>query len=216
MAVKRIILIRPGETEWNRQGRIQGWLPVPLNDHGRQQAQRLTNFIRNIGAAALYSSDLRRASETADLLAEKLGFPPILDARLRERNLGQWQGLTLFEVQSWFAEEYKQLLTNIWDFPVPGGETLNQVKTRVLASFSDILAQTPDANTVAIMSHTTAIRVLLSELIPGYELRDASIENTSVTTIANTSDGWHMIMADDVAHLEGLQTSAFRELEDKK
>ena len=97
MTVRRVILIRPGETDWNRDGRWQGWVAAPLNEHGRRQAEALAKFVRNIGMRALYSSDLRRAVETAELLAERLVFEPIYDARLRERNIGAWQGLTLDE-----------------------------------------------------------------------------------------------------------------------
>ena len=65
MAVKRVVFIRPGETEWNKIGRWQGIVGVPLNGHGRAQAERLAKFVRNINLDALYSSDLRRAKDTA-------------------------------------------------------------------------------------------------------------------------------------------------------
>src|SRR5262245_1330412 len=123
MTVKRIILIRPGETDWNRQGRWQGWVATPLNEHGRRQAQALGRFVRNIGMAALYSSDLRRARETAELLAERLGFVPMYDARLRERNIGAWQGLTPDEMRAWYPDEYDQLLADVDEYRIPGGES---------------------------------------------------------------------------------------------
>jgi broad specificity phosphatase PhoE len=94
MAVKRVIFIRPGETDWNRDLRYQGWVAIPLSAYGQRQAQRLANYIRNIGVSALYTSDLKRASETAAILAEKLDSEPIADKRLRERDIGKWQGLT--------------------------------------------------------------------------------------------------------------------------
>ena len=68
MAVERIIFIRPGETDWNKLERWQGWVAVPLNEHGRRQSEALARFLRAIGRAALYTSDLKRARQTAVLL----------------------------------------------------------------------------------------------------------------------------------------------------
>src|SRR5215207_3081510 len=110
MTVNRIVLIRPGETDWNRIGRWQGWVATPLNPLGRRQVEKLANFIRHIGMTALYSSDLQRAVETADILAARLGFAPIYDARLRERNIGEWQGMTLDEMEAWYPEAYQQCI----------------------------------------------------------------------------------------------------------
>jgi alpha-ribazole phosphatase/probable phosphoglycerate mutase len=216
MTVKRVIFIRPGETDWNRQKRWQGWVAVPLNEHGRRQAQRLANYIRNIGMSVLYTSDLKRAIETADLLAEKLGYAPIPDERLRERNIGSWQGLTPDEMSQWYPAEYGQLLADHHNFRVPGGESRNDVKKRILVAFNDIVAQ-DKGETIGIMSHTTAIHELLSELIPGTQADNVGVSNTSVTTIARGEDGhWRLVASDDITHLEGLETRISAELEDKK
>jgi len=215
MGIKRIILIRPGETDWNRQGRWQGWVASPLNAHGRLQVQRLANFVRNIGMSALYSSDLKRAEQTAQILADRLGFAPVLDERLRERNIGQWQGLTLTEMQAWYADQYQQLLADRIGFTVPGGESLNDVKARVLAAFNDIIKQ-DKGETIGIISHTTAINLLLTEIIPGYKIGDTTIDNTAVTTIQREDDGtWKLIRVNDTLHLEGLETQSFKELGDR-
>jgi broad specificity phosphatase PhoE len=215
MSIKRIILIRPGETDWNRQGRWQGWAAAPLNAHGRMQVQRLCNFVRNIGMSTLFSSDLRRAEQTAQILADRLGFAPILDERLRERNIGNWQGLTMTEMQAWYPDQYQQLLADRIGFTVPGGESLKEVKTRVLAAFDDIIKQ-DKGETVGIISHTTAINLLLSEIIPGYKIGDTTIDNTAVTTIQREDSGdWKLIRVNDTLHLEGLETQSFKELGDR-
>ena len=116
MAIKRVLFIRPGETDWNRQGRWQGWVASRLNDYGRAQALALAKYVRNIGLSALYSSDSRRAVETAEILAAQLDFKPVLDERLRERNVGAWQGMTLEEIQSWNVEDYHALQADIENF----------------------------------------------------------------------------------------------------
>ncbi len=213
MTVKRVIFIRPGETDWNRQGRWQGWVAIPLNEHGRQQAQRLAKYIRNIGMGALYSSDLRRAVETAEILSEQLGFPPIYDQRLRERNIGIWQGLTLDEMRAWYPHEYAQVLDDPDGYRVPGGESRDDVRARALAAFNDIAAHTA-AETVGIISHTTVIHALLRVLVPDLYASELAVSNMSVTTIARREDdAWVLVTADDVMHLEGLPTKPYPELE---
>ncbi|MEO8396264.1 MAG: histidine phosphatase family protein, partial [Chloroflexota bacterium] len=121
MTVKRIVFIRPGETDWNKQGRWQGWVSNPLNELGLRQARALAKYVRNIGMGALYTSDLKRALETADCLAEQLGFEPIPDERLRERSIGQWQGLTQAELRTWYPDDYATMLKDVDGYRVPGG-----------------------------------------------------------------------------------------------
>lgn len=216
MTVKRVIFIRPGETDWNRDLRWQGWVAIPLNDLGKLQAAQLAKFIRNIGLSALYTSDLKRSSQTAEILAEKLGFAPIADERLRERHIGNWQGLMPEEMEAWYPEEYAQLLADPQNFRVPGGESRQDVKARMLAAFKDIVAQ-DKGETVAIISHTTAINELLSEILGSTYKKSSSVSNSSVTTIrANDSGAWELVAADDVLHLEGLETKGFPELEDRR
>jgi broad specificity phosphatase PhoE len=216
MTVKRIILIRPGETNWNREGRWQGWVAAPLNEHGRRQAEALAKFVRNIGMSALYSSDLRRAAETAELLAARLGFKPVYDARLRERNIGAWQGLTLDEMRDWYPDEYELLLNDVDRFRIPGGESRAEVRARMVAALDDILNKN-QGETVGIISHTTAIRALLAHLIPDCDPNRVEVNNTSVTTLVRAdANQWQLVAANDVMHLEGLPSHSARELEQSK
>jgi broad specificity phosphatase PhoE len=216
MTVKRVILIRPGETDWNRLGRWQGWVASPLNEHGKQQASALAKYIRNIGLSALYSSDLKRAVQTAELLGERLGYEPILDARWRERDIGKWQGMTINEIRTWYPGEYEQLQADIEGYRVPEGESRADVKKRVQEAFDDVLAE-GKGSTIGILTHTTATHMLLEALIPGYDVYGVVLGNTSVTTIARADSGkWEIVTADDLSHLEGLASSSVGELEEKK
>jgi broad specificity phosphatase PhoE len=166
--------------------------------------------------SALYTSDLRRAVETAELLAEKLGFGPVPDPRLRERNIGGWQGLTLAEMNAWYPDDYQSLLNDPDGFKVPGGESRRDVRERALSAFKDI--ESWDAGeTVGILSHTTAIHALLSVLVPDCYANEVAVSNTSVTTIVRDDDAaWTLVTADDVMHLEGLETTISPELEDRR
>lgn len=212
MTVKRIVFIRPGETDWNRQGRWQGWVNVPLNELGRRQAIALASYIRHIGMGALYTSDLKRALETAECLAQPLGFVPTPDERLRERSIGLWQGLTLAEMRAWYPDEYNAMLKDVDGYRIPGGESRDDVRKRVTAALSDVFKQAT-SETVGILSHTTAIKVMLGDLIPGYDPLGVDIDNTSVTTIRRRGDEWDLVAVDDVMHLEDLDRRAAQELE---
>lgn len=215
MAVKRVIFIRPGETEWNKDGRWQGHVAVPLNAHGQAQAERLARFIRPIGLTAIYSSDLRRARDTAEIIAKYTELKPIYDPRLRERSMGEWQGMTLEEIVVWYPEAYKKVQTDPQNFQVPGGESRRQVAERVRMAFDDIIARGGD--TVGIITHTTALRSLLNELVPDSNAYNLHFKNMSVSTLMQEEDGsWRITQLDDVTHLEGLPAAAFFELEEGK
>jgi 2,3-bisphosphoglycerate-dependent phosphoglycerate mutase len=215
MAINRVVFIRPGETDWNRLGRWQGHVQVPLNSYGKMQAQRLAKFIHPIGISTMYTSDLRRAYQTAEILCEQLGFAPRADARLRERGVGEWQGLTQEEVMEWYPQEYAQLQANREGFQVSGGESRRQVAERVRQCFQDIMAR-GGGETIGIVSHTTAIRTLLDDLVPHYNANSHSYSNLSVTTIEHQQgDVWKIGLLDDISHLKGMETLSFPELEDK-
>ncbi|MDL1901148.1 histidine phosphatase family protein [Anaerolineae bacterium CFX9] len=214
MSLERIIFIRPGETDWNRYGRWQGWVAAPLNAHGREQAQALAKFIRNIGLSALYTSDLRRALETAEILAAHLSRPPIPDRRLRERNIGAWQGLTLDEMRAWYPEEYRAMRADSMNYQIESGESRAQVLRRVQEAFAEIVAS-EQGETVGILSHTTAIKVLLTQIVPGYDPYAVDIGNTSVTTLHRDAGGdWRLIADNDLSHLEGLPSQSVNEIEE--
>jgi probable phosphoglycerate mutase len=214
MTVKRVIFIRPGETDWNRDARWQGWVASPLNQHGRQQALALAKYIRNIGVSALYTSDLVRAIQTAHILAERLGYAPILDPRWRERDIGKWQGMTQDEMRLWYADDFQRLQADVENFRVPGGESRADVRKRVGEAFASILRE-DKGSTVGVISHTTATHLLLESIIPNYDVYGSVLGNTSVTTIALAESGqWEIVTANDVAHLEGLASRSFGEVEE--
>ncbi|MBZ0299059.1 MAG: histidine phosphatase family protein [Anaerolineae bacterium] len=213
MTVNRVILIRPGETDWNRQGRWQGWVASPLDDYGRAQAKQLARYIRNIGMSALYSSDSRRAVETAEILAAPLGFMPVYDALWRERDIGAWQGMTLNEIRTWHPEDYRKLQADTENFRVPEGESRADVRKRVLAAFEDVLAE-DKGGTVGLLTHTTSTHMLLHSLIAGYDIYAGVLGNTAVTTIHRPDSGpWKLVALNDLSHLEGLNSRSVRELE---
>ena len=115
-----LLLARHGETDWNREGRWQGWADPPLNDTGRSQARRLAEELQAIPFDAVYSSDLRRAHETAEILAAPHRVPVVADRGLREIDIGSWSGLTRAEITERFPDGSR-----------PDGETHEEHGARV-------------------------------------------------------------------------------------
>jgi glucosyl-3-phosphoglycerate phosphatase len=221
MPLKRVILIRPGETDWNLQGRMQGWVAAPINEYGRVQVQRLASFLRHIGVVELYSSDLRRARDTARILADVIGREPTFDARLRERHIGYWQGLNVPEIHGWYYDEHEQLVKDPENYRIPGGESRSQVRKRIGECVDEIMEKwsSPEAPvTIAIVAHTEAIRLMIEHLLPDTDLSEAIFGNSGVTTLAwdVDSDGWQLVMMDDSTHLEGLESRHMPRVERKK
>lgn len=158
----RLILIRHGETDWNVEGRYQGQSDVPLNAHGREQAARLAEALREADIRAVYSSDLARARETAEALARATGLTVHPDRRLREIDQGEWEGMLFADIQARYAREFERRRADPLSVAPPGGETVGQVRQRVLAAVEDILRRHP-AETVAVISHGLALAIVRAE-----------------------------------------------------
>lgn len=154
------LLIRHGQTVWNNSRKYQGHTDIPLSDLGREQAQKLRDRLARKQIHAFYSSDLSRAYETAQIIAEPFGKEVKVLSQLREINFGCWEGLTYEEIM----EKYREMATAWYADPqsvcIPGGESCAQVKERAF-SVLNRLAETHKDETVAIVSHGGTIRLLL-------------------------------------------------------
>src|SRR6266550_6847085 len=152
-----LLLVRHGETDWNRDGRWQGGSNTSLNELGRQQARSLADQLDG-NIAAVYSSDLSRARETADIVAAKLGLEVRVDPRLRERSFGSWEGLTTPEIEDRFADSHRR-----WQagegFGADDAETFEDFYARVNDFLADVLRLHPDEE-VLVISHGGSIRVI--------------------------------------------------------
>jgi alpha-ribazole phosphatase len=166
--VTELHLIRHGETEWNRLGRYQGQIDVPLSDGGRDQAAALAEILRVVPLRVIYSSDLRRARQTAEAVARTTGAPVREDGRLREIRLGRWEGLTLDEIRSQDGQALEAFRRDPATARAPEGESVSEVQRRVLEALDDILRAFPEGP-VAIVSHGLALAALKVSLL-GQEL----------------------------------------------
>lgn len=147
-----ILLARHGETDWNRDGIWQGWADPPLNETGRAQAHALAEQLRTTPFDAVYSSDLRRAEETAEIVAGPHGVPVVADPDLREIDIGSWSGLTLAEIEERFPHGER-----------PDGETREQHAARVLAAVTRI-ARVNLGRRILLVTHGGTMRALHGHL----------------------------------------------------
>ncbi len=159
MAATTIVLVRHGETDWNRDGRIQGKTDVPLNDRGREQARALAGELAGSSFDAVYSSDLSRARETAEILAAAIRLPVVVDPALRELDFGLWEGLTGEEVRERWPEMYERWATVGLDAH-DGGESHEELSARVLGAVRR-LAVIHDGGEILLVAHGGPLRALL-------------------------------------------------------
>lgn len=198
----RLLLIRHGETLWNQEGRIQGHTDVPLSERGREQARRVGAVLRAEKPAAVVSSDLRRALETAELAAPP-GLQPIAEPRFREAYFGEWEGLTHPEMAERFPDAYPAWREDPLRCRPPKGETVEELVARCSRAAREILARYAD-EAVALVLHGGPIRALVVALLelPLEHYSRLRVANCSFTRIHVDRRGPVLVSLNETAHLE--------------
>jgi broad specificity phosphatase PhoE len=153
--VTTILLARHGETDWNREGRFQGHADPPLNETGRAQAAELAAELEGVELAAVYSSPLRRAVETAAVVAAEHGLEPVAVDALREVDVGSWQGLTREEIEARFPEQFARWLD--YDQGWEDGESYEGMGRRAVAVLLE-LAAAHEGERILAVTHGGPIR----------------------------------------------------------
>lgn len=189
-----ILLARHGETDDNRDPpRFQGFTDTPLNDTGRRQAARLAELLAeaeiiardsgDVNIASLWSSDLSRARETAEIIGARIGLEPRLDARLREADRGRWEGRLIDDVQRAEPELYAAWRRGGEHFRFPGGESLRDQLERVVAAVDDVRAS--GELPALVVCHGGSIRVMLCRSDPrGLDaFHDFDVPNVAVVPV---------------------------------
>jgi probable phosphoglycerate mutase len=183
LTAMRFILVRHGETAWNREGRIQGHLDSPLNAQGLAQATALAERLCMESFEVLISSDLGRARSTAELIAQRTGHSVVLDPRLRERHYGIFQGLTHDEAKSIHPEVYARYEQESASDAIPGGESAEACFGRNLDCLREIAASHRRRQTV-VVTHGGVLEGLYRHVMR------LSYERSRVFTLVNASLNW--------------------------
>jgi glucosyl-3-phosphoglycerate phosphatase len=160
VTARRLVLLRHGRTAWNAQRRFQGQADPPLDEVGRAQAYEVAGLIAALRPDLLVSSDASRALQTAQIVGEVAALSPSADARLRERNLGHWEGLTRDEVAAKYPDEYADWIAGR-DVSRRGGETRETVAERAVAAFADL----PVVATAVLVTHSATAMALTNALL---------------------------------------------------
>ena len=204
----RLILVRHAETPWNRERRMQGHTDTPLSDTGKAQAQALGRRLADGRFAALYSSDLSRAYDTARAIALHSGRQIISDARLRERAFGIFEGLTSAEMAERYPEDYARFDWRDPDYVMSGGESARAFWERSLACLAEI-GERHAGDDVVVVTHGLVLDAVYREAheLAHNEPRPVPLLNASLNAFTYKAGMWFMETWGDVAHLDpGLVT----------
>jgi broad specificity phosphatase PhoE len=185
-----LYLVRHGETTWNREGRFQGQADAELSERGREQAGLVAERLARADLGLVVTSDLRRAHDTARLVAEEAGAPIVLEPGFRELSFGAWQGYTRKEIEARFGPAFAEYLKDPDNGRPEGGETFPEAIARVRTAADRLLADHQEGRMAWVM-HGGSIRALLCSYLgwPAPRRGLYRLDNASVTLLELRDNG---------------------------
>lgn len=201
-----ILLIRHGETDWNAERRLQGHLDIELNSEGVRQAAMLGEALRGERLDAIFSSDLRRARQTAQAVAATRDMPVQIETDLRERCYGAFEGLRYAEISERFPQAHQQMLARAMDARFPPGvnvaETLREFSTRSVAALMRLLKKS-EVRKIAVVTHGGVLDCLnrAARGVDFSQARDFEIPNAGINRLLWNGSKLQIAQWADVAHL---------------
>ncbi len=182
-----LLLVRHGETDWNRSGQIMGEQPIPLNQNGESETKRLADLLRSRSIHALYSSPVLRARQTADILASTVQLPVRVDRGLTEIDVGEWVGRFWVELADDLVRQ--KFYASPEDARPPGGETLREVQARAVSFVEGAMAEvgraSKDSGQVLFVSHADVVRTIIAHYLrlDLRTIRQVRIDHASLTAL---------------------------------
>jgi glucosyl-3-phosphoglycerate phosphatase len=199
---RRLLLLRHGRTAWNESGRAQGHADIELDDTGHAQAAVAARHIAALGPSVLWASDLARARQTADHLAAACRLTVSCDARLREFDVGERQGLTLAEFAERHPDEYAAWVKGDGLLPVKGGETAEDVEHRMVPALRECLDSLDPARTGAVVTHGAAMKVAVAGLLGWPQTLTSSLKGV---------DNCAWLVLEEIEHGGRLRLAAYNQ-----
>jgi probable phosphoglycerate mutase len=198
----KILLVRHGETDWNKEHRLQGYIDIPLNQEGILQAELLGQALEKEPIDIVYSSDLSRAFDTANAIAKRHSLPIFVDKQLRERNYGEIQGMTYREIEEKLPENHHAWHSRDPHFQPRGGETLHEFNERVTNCIQHIANQHPD-QIILIVAHGGVLDCMYRHATQMglAEKRKVELLNTSLNRLQFDGKNFQIHSWGDVSHL---------------
>ena len=211
MSETTLIVVRHGETEWNREKRMQGTTDTQLSDVGQAQAQALGRRLADRGFGALYSSDLVRARDTARAIAAHTGRRVVEDPRLQERRFGIFEGLTNEEIKLRYPQEHARFTSRDPEYEVPGGESAREFTRRCIGCLSEIAGRHRDAE-VVVVTHGLVLDALYRAAhgLDHGAPRPVPLINASLNLFGYGNGAWRMVLWGDVGHLAADEVTSYR------
>lgn len=204
MEATRIIAVRHGETSWNVDARIQGQTDVGLNDNGRRQAQRVGRALAGERISAVYSSDLERAHETAQSIAQVAGIPVIPHEGLRERSFGMFEGKTFDEIHQTWPDQAQNWRKRIPEWQPPeGGESLLELRARVTRTLEELASRHPGQQ-IVVVAHGGVLDALY-RVATGQAVnspRTWELPNGAINRLLWSPQGFTLVGWSDTNHLD--------------
>jgi alpha-ribazole phosphatase len=203
------MLIRHGRTAWHAEGRYCGTADVPLDEIGRQQAERVAGALAARDIAAVYSSPLSRCLELAEGVAAAKGLEVVVDQRLREIDLGRWDGQTYKEIVERDGAMLGRWTQDPTSVTIPGGESLNDVQDRAMDWLLEAAASHPDAVIVA-SSHGGPIRAMLAAVIgmPLANIFKLTVDLAAISVVNYMGEFSNLKVLNDTSHLWGIDDNS--------
>lgn len=197
-----LYITRHGETEWNKEKRMQGWLDSNLTEDGKNSAISLGERLKEIEFTAIFSSPSGRTKTTTELIKGNRDIPIYYDDNLKEMHLGQWEGQTQSSIFEAFPYEYEAFWYTPHLFTPIGGEKFEETKARALKMLNTLQKEYSEGN-ILIVTHTVVIKCLLS-IFKNEELESLwdgpYIHDTSLTKVQISENGYTVLLEGDISH----------------
>ena len=197
-----LILVRHGQTESNAEKRYMGQLDSPLSERGIRQAAAVAARLADMKLSALYASDLGRAANTAQAIAQACDLPVISDHRLRERHAGVFQGMLMADAKQQYPEIFQAIQKPAPVTSIPGGESAVAVRARLVPLLDELCSDYPGKH-IALVTHGIVIRTALWYFLDSSyaRARFAQVDNTSLTVFRFAHARWILQQWNDIGHL---------------
>jgi broad specificity phosphatase PhoE len=200
----KFFLVRHGETEWNKLGKFQGQVDIPLNQRGLAQAQAMAAAAVNWRPTGIYASPLSRTTQVAEAIAQRVGLQVQSDPRLKELDLGELDGITNEEMRRDWGGVYEAWRDNPGDVSMPGGESLAQVQGRAWEAMMDMESCHGDEDALVVVSHNFTIKTIVAQLlgVPWSHFHNMALSLGSLTVIESGQRGRRLITYNSTSHLD--------------
>ena len=202
--MSQIILVRHGETDWNANQIFRGRTDIELNETGIKQAQLLAEYLNGLKIEAIYSSPLKRALKTAEIIASRHQIEVKINPALIDFDYGEWQTLSRQEVEASYPKIYKEWITAPHTVNIPGGENLGAVTERATGVINGIIAR--HKGNVVLVSHRVVNKVLICALLglDNSHFWNIKLDTCGVTTFTYENERFILTRHNDISHLTPL------------